>query len=398
MNVLHLNTFPAGGSFEYARMLSDALRELGINSTLLTIEGVDRPWLRALATRLVRRIAVAQSKEAWHDGLRFLPAPTVSMLESVDIVHLHVINDWFNVPHWMRHLPSNVRVVISLHDLWHVSGGCFVYQECEGFTSNCRKCPALEAPARWLWAHRELKWKEVQYGQKQVRFIANSEWLKNLAMKSVVTKACGSVDVVHPGIDTEVFRPRNMRECRKSLQLPENAFIISTVCAAVTDPYKNVEPLLKWIARSPTLKRSLVLVVGDGRVAVPDMLNVRFRGKVYDRETMACLLGSSDVLVSASRMETYGLSLVEAMACGTPVVAFRVGGIPEAAPHNEGALLCEPENGAELIDAIERLHENQDLRESLGRRGRQLAMERNSPAAFANAVARIYEKAMQRVM
>ena len=84
----------------------------------------------------------------------------------------------------------------------------------------------------------------------------------------------------------------------------------------------------------------IVLAFGEGTVPVPDGLNVRFTGGIRERCDLARLFAAADVFVSSSLMETYGLTLVEAMACGTPVVAFRVGGIPEAAPDGQVAILC----------------------------------------------------------
>jgi glycosyltransferase involved in cell wall biosynthesis len=91
-------------------------------------------------------------------------------------------------------------------------------------------------------------------------------------------------------------------------------------------------------------------------------------------------------------METYGLTLVEAMACGTPVVAFRVGGIPEAAPDGQGAVLCESGNGAALIEAITKLRDSPQLRKSLGEAGRETVRVRNAASSFANAFAQLYRE------
>ena len=136
----------------------------------------------------------------------------------------------------------------------------------------------------------------------------------------------------------------------------------------------------------------IVLAFGEGTVPVPDGLNVRFTGGIRDRRDLARLFAAADVFVSASLMETYGLTLVEAMACGTPVVAFRVGGIPEAAPDGQGAILCAPQDGAALIEAITRLRNSPQLRERLGKLAHETAHDRNAASSFANRFAQLYRE------
>jgi glycosyltransferase involved in cell wall biosynthesis len=91
-------------------------------------------------------------------------------------------------------------------------------------------------------------------------------------------------------------------------------------------------------------------------------------------------------------METYGLTLVEAMACGTPVVAFQVGGIPEAAPQGQGAILCAPQDGAALIEAITTLRNSPQLREKLGNLGHETAHSRNAASSFSKKFAQLYRE------
>ena len=91
-------------------------------------------------------------------------------------------------------------------------------------------------------------------------------------------------------------------------------------------------------------------------------------------------------------METYGLTLVEAMACGTPVVAFRVGGIPEAAPEGEGAMLCAPQDGTALIEAIMKLRNSAQLSEMLGAAGRATVRVRNQLSSFSALFEEIYRE------
>jgi glycosyltransferase involved in cell wall biosynthesis len=174
--------------------------------------------------------------------------------------------------------------------------------------------------------------------------------------------------------------------------LPQNAFVIITGGASLTDANKNVPWLLKQLSHLPDLRDVIVLAFGEGSVPVPDHLNVRFTGGIRDRRDLAQLFAAADVFVSASLMETYGLTLVESMACGTPVVAFRVGGIPEAAPDGQGAILCDPGDGATLTEAIMKLRSSPELRDRLGALGQETAHTRNAASSFANTFAQLYRE------
>jgi glycosyltransferase involved in cell wall biosynthesis len=222
--------------------------------------------------------------------------------------------------------------------------------------------------------------------------VANSHWLAEIAGRSSIAKACGGVRVIPPGIDTTVFKPDDKALRRRYLGLPTNAFVIVTGCASVNDTSKNVPWLLEQLSRLPDLDTVIVLAFGEGTVAVPQGLNVRFTGGIRERRDLARLLAAADVFVSASLMETYGLTLVEAMACGTPVVAFRVGGIPEAAPEGQAAILCPPHDGAALIEAITKLRNSPQLRERLGNLAHETAHTRNAASLFANAFAQLYRE------
>src|SRR5215467_1636896 len=90
-------------------------------------------------------------------------------------------------------------------------------------------------------------------------------------------------------------------------------------------------------------------------------------------------------------METYGLALVEAMACGTPVVAFRVGGIPEAAPDRKVGILCDPLDGAAFVSAIQELRGSARIRAELGTAASKLVAIRNNKARFAAEFVQLYE-------
>jgi glycosyltransferase involved in cell wall biosynthesis len=220
--------------------------------------------------------------------------------------------------------------------------------------------------------------------------VATSQWLAEIAGQSPIAKACAGVRVIPPGIDTTVFKPRDKQVCRKQLDFPADAFVIVTGGASLNDANKNARWLLEQLACLPDLESVIVLVFGEGNLRVADRLNIRFTGGIRDRHGLAQLFTAADVFVSASLMETYGLTLVEAMACGTPVVAFRVGGIPEAAPHSQGAILCAPQDGPALIEAVTTLRNSPQLREKLGNLGHEIAHARNAASSFSKKFTQLY--------
>jgi glycosyltransferase involved in cell wall biosynthesis len=395
MKVLHLNTHSSGGSYEYAALLSNALAEQAIDSGVLCKKSPSAQGGRLLLDRIIRRSYVSLSTEPWHGTRRLLPPPAAEDLEGVDVVHLHTVADWFDVPRWLETLPRRMGVVISVHDMWHVTGGCFLYRGCDRYanqTDPCNPCPILRWPANRFLARAAYSRKLRAYRSCGARMVANSHWLAEIAGRSPIAQACGGVRVVPPGIDTTVFKPQDRNRCRKHLDLPADAFLIVTGGASLNDANKNMPWLLEQLSHLPDLGGVVVLAFGEGAVPVPDRLDLRFTGDVRDRYDLARLFAAADIFVSASLMETYGLTLVESMACGTPVVAFCVGGIPEAAPDGQGAILCRPHDGAALIEAITKLRNSPQLREKLGALAHEMADNRNVASSFANAFAQIYRE------
>src|SRR5205809_2644719 len=392
MRVLHLNTHASGGSYEYAALLSTALAEQGVEGHMLCKNPPAAEAGRLLWDRVIRRSYVSLSTEPWHGTWRLLSQPAAEDLEGMDVVHLHTVADWFDVPRWLETLPRRMSVVISIHDMWHVTGGCFLYRGCDRYRDSCTPCPILKSPFNRVLAKEEHRRKLQAYRNCRVQFVANSFWLAELAGRSPIVKASGGVRVIPPGIDTTVFKPHDKALCRKHLDLPADAFVIVTGGASLTDENKNVPWLVEQLSALPDLDGIIILAFGEGALAIPSGLNVRFTGGIRERHDLARLLAAADVFVSASLMETYGLTLMEAMVCGTPVVAFRVGGLPEAAPDGQAAILCPPHDGAALIDAITKLRNSPLLRGRLGTLAQETAHHRNAASSFSNAFAQLHRE------
>src|SRR5947207_9788899 len=281
MRVLHLNTHSSGGSYEYAALLSAALAEQGISSDVLCKDSPLGESGRPLLDRVIRRSYVSLSTEPWHGTWRLSVPPAPEGLDGIDVVHLHTVADWFDVPHWLETLPRKMGVVISVHDMWHATGGCFLYRGCDRYANQaqpCDPCPILRWPASRFLAKAAHSRKLRAYRNCGARMVANSHWLAEIAGRSPIAQACGGLRVIPPGIDTTVFTAQDKSLCRKHLDLPTDAFVIVTGGASLTDATKNVPWLFEQLSDLPDLAGVIVLAFGEGAVPVPGRFDVRFSG------------------------------------------------------------------------------------------------------------------------
>ncbi len=209
------------------------------------------------------------------------------------------------------------------------------------------------------------------------------------------------VEVVPCGVDTGLFRPLGRASSREALGLPGDLPIVLFV--GRLEPLKGLDLLLRAHARLSVPAR-LVLVGGDER---DEALRQRLRalarrlgseGHVHflpavPHERLPLYYSAADVCAVPSRYESFGLVALESMACGTPVVASRVGGLQELVRHGETGFLVSPAQPEPFARCLERVLCDGELREALGRRARLLALGYQWPQV-AERVEAIYRQVL----
>ncbi|HEY2418522.1 MAG TPA: glycosyltransferase [Steroidobacteraceae bacterium] len=171
------------------------------------------------------------------------------------------------------------------------------------------------------------------------------------------------------GVDTEIFSPlRRTLNLRRVLELPDDARLL--VYAGRFSEEKNLEVL--HTAMALLGKPYHLLLVGGGRRAQPAE-NIHVLPYRRDSVELAQWLASADALVHAGSSETFGLVIIEAMACGRPVVGVRAGAVPELVDARTGEL-AEPDNAPSMVRAIRRLYDRN--LEALGAAARQRVLQR----------------------
>jgi hypothetical protein len=167
------------------------------------------------------------------------------------------------------------------------------------------------------------------------------------------------------GLPQEFFNAPDQRAARQWLALPEDKFIILFSASNLSDKRKGLPRLLEALQK---LRLPDVLAVCIGHMdagAAADGVAVRSLGYVSDPAELAMCYAAADLFVSPSSMETFGQTFIEAAACGTPSVAYHVGGVPEALYDGVTGRLARTSNASGLAEAIETLHQNPALRQKM---------------------------------
>lgn len=350
VKIWHLTRTLFGGAGQYASRLSNALRVQGVESTVLVAEGpvldgaavlrrVDSP-VRRFAARGFRSLSHRVSLGTFHS----LRGPEIyeatQAVQAGDIVHLHGMTGWIGVCGLHKLIPRGANVFWTAHDLWMLSGGCVVYRGCDRFRNDCSQCPILRAPWKRI-AQRELRIKRAFIEAYNVRPIANSEWMANRIQESKLFGRLNSIPVIPPIVDA-AYLVKEIPDLRRELAIAEDRKVISLGARSLDDKFKGIPEFLAQLSQTAELAGQLtVLLFGPGKIEIPTNLDVRLLGNISDPSQLAKVYRTSDVYVSSSYMETFGMTLVEAQACGTPAVAFDVGGVRDAV-HPELRIGLEP--------------------------------------------------------
>jgi len=299
--------------------------------------------------------------------------------QTPDIVHGHNLHaELFDLRELSR-LSQKVPVVLTLHDAWLLSGHCAHSFECDRWKTGCGECPDLTIPpAVWRDA-TAFNWQRKQqvYSQSRLFVATPSRWLMHKVEQSILARGIAASRVIPNGVDLTVFRPGDKATGRSALGLPRDAdillFIAKRPQRSMWKDYPTLRAAFAQVAARLPQRRLLLIVLGEQ--AHPQQLGkseLRFVDYQSDPDTVARYYQAADLYVHPSRADTFPSTVLEALACGTPVVATAIGGIPEQlqdlaghAPDKATGILTPPANPAAMADGIERLVLDPKLRQQL---------------------------------
>lgn len=374
MKIVHLSySDKLGGAAIAAYRLNEAMRMEGVDSSMLVLNKISTD-ISVCKIGNSSKVMIAQIKSAieqWYLKCHYIPFATFStgvfgfqlykyaQLRNADIIYLHWINaSMLSIRDIKDILSLGKPVYWFLHDMWPMTGGCHHSFDCEKYAMQCSCCPNLNSNrvcdlSSMIFRHKIKNF--LSYSNLNV--VCPSKWLGECAKKSLLFKD-KKIFVIPNLLDTSIFKKTNSTELRGFMNLPLNKkLILFAADSGVNNPYKGWSYLVDSLSQIKMNDRNIeVVVVGsklklnlEGEIPFP----VHYVERLWDQISLSLLYNVVDVFVTPSLAEAFGQTALEALACGTPVVGFNIGGIPDIIIHLKNGYLADYKDSVDFAHGIE---------------------------------------------
>jgi glycosyltransferase involved in cell wall biosynthesis len=392
MRVIHLSAYDLyGGAAKAAYRLHVALAATGVDSRMLVrrrqsgrsdiIQPAGRlmkVWCR-VQRRCDRLVLALHGRRSGEFSPGNVPDGLMRHLRTFapDIVHLHWVADGFFRIESLARL--TVPVVWTMHDMWPFTGGCHYAGSCERFTNICGRCPMLNSRREHDLARTGWERRQTTFGRNRPVFVAPSRWMENQARRSALLRNA-DVRTIANGIDTDCFTPRDRAAMRTKLALPQDKTLVLAGAAQLgANPRKGFTHFISALRELRGLVASgstEVVLFGSETSGCEELEGFRTHklGRLEGDEALATAYASADIFVVPSLEDNLPNTVIEAMAAGTPVVAYDVGGIPEIVDNGENGLLAPVGRPEALAQALARMLKDDDFRNRCRQRAHEKAL------------------------
>lgn len=399
IKVLSVCTSLGGGAGRAAYRIHQGVRSLGVDSKMLlksgysndsniiTLDGfVSRnPFYKAFdwtcnkvknKTEHVRWNRYPDREKIFMSDLRGTDLHGALQKLDYDVLHLHWINRRFIA---LSDLPQDKPIVWTLHDSWAFCGICHYFFECKEYQLQCGCCPFLHSSDAKDLSYEVWKKKAEIYKNLDLHIVSPSHWLADCAKQSSLLKRF-PVTVIPNCLDVNAFRSLNEKEISpKWRSFQEKRFakplVLYGAMNAAKDKIKgfaNLLSALRILERLGHCDDFELIVFGATKSELSMDVNIpiHYVGYVYDTDELVSLYNLASVMVVPSLTENLSCTIMESLSCGTPVVAFNIGGNGDMIDHQQNGYLAKEKDDADLAEGILWcLENNGDNR--LGKNGRE---------------------------
>lgn len=300
-------------------------------------------WRAEWISRLRRTIRSLAEPGRWLDHMRGIEDfrfPGIwrifeQLPGSPDVIHCHNLHGGYFDLRALPWLSSRAEVFLTLHDAWLLSGHCAHSFDCPRWQSGCGECPDLRAYPGIRRDATAANWQRKKdiYAQSRLHVATPCRWLMDKVESSML--ACGIIEarVIPYGVDLTVFQAADKQQARRQLDLPPDGHVLLFAAKGIrANAFKDYATMRAAVTRVAEAINEPLLFVALGEDAPPESLGraeIRFVPFERDPACVARYYQAANLYLHAARADTFPNTVLEALACGTPVVATAVGGIPE---------------------------------------------------------------------
>jgi len=309
-----------------------------------------------------------------------------------DIVHLHWIsNGMIRIEDIAK---IKAPIVWSLHDMWAFTGGCHYSDECDFYLTKCTNCPVLKSDKTNDLSKKVFIKKEKTYSKiKNMTIVGLSKWLNTCAINSTLLKDHKHINLPNP-INTLSFKVFHKEKSQELWNLPKNKkLVLFGAMGATSDSRKGFSQLSKAMKKLDNNSDIEFVIFGSSRPQNTPHLEFKthYLGSLADDVSLVTLYSAVDVMVVPSLQENLSNAIMESLSCGTPVVAFNIGGNSDMIEHKKNGYLAQAFSTIDLKDGIEWVLNNENYDE-LCVNAREKVLSEFDSVVVAKKYIKLYEE------
>lgn len=388
MKVVHISTTDYGGAYRAAANISRAMNMCGVSSSVLVREKhSDEDVIPVCDT--FGKLFLSKAKNLFNllcsrgeivndvFGTDITGCPEV---QQADVIILHWINSFISYSEVAKLCSMGKPVFWVMHDMWCFTGGCHLDYGCGRYSEKCGKCPILHSVQENDMTERIFRNKLKIWNGADITAVGPSRYMAECASHSEIFRNKQIINIANP-VDTDIFR----RE-----EYDKNETDKKTVMFGALKPgeiWKGMDMLAEALGH---LDKDKYKVLTAGKTENIERLNIPLdavnAGMVSEQKKMAELYSKADVYVIPSRQENLSNSVLEAMSCGIPTVAFDIGGMSDMIEHKRNGYLAKPFDTEDIACGIEYCAAHKD---ELGKYARQKTENEFSMKVIGDKYARL---------
>jgi len=363
MKIVNISTEDfAGGAGRACYRLHKAFQRLDIDSRLIALhKTINDESVISAATGGISRIyskfahgldnlwlsSYDRQRAAWSPAVWGVDISTMDVVREADVIILYWVAGGFISPNSLRKLSLLKKPIIwRLSDMWPFTGGCHYSGECERYVNECGQCHLLNSSRSLDISRKRFLTKQRLWNDLAISIVCPSNWIADCVRRSAIFSK-GHPIVIRTGVDKQIYKPVNKLTARKVLNIPHDHKVV--LLGAVNlkgDPRKGgveAAAAIKKLTEKCNNDRILLATFGFANPTLEGLgLPVQNFGVLHDDVTLALLYSAADVFVAPSKEENLANTVIESLSCGTRVISFDIGGMPDMIKHRENGYLAEP--------------------------------------------------------